>query len=557
MNDNTQPVVTGPIGAAEETSRLYRILARANRIASNTELDELLDEMLDLIALVCGANAGTLYLRDQATHELVFKVVLGSEENQKLVGQRISIHEGIAGTTLREARPIVVEDLQKDPRWFGPIGDGQNKLTNAISFPLLLRGRAIGVVQVFNFTHAPLQLIQLLGNRMASEIEKAVLLEASEQRGQRLETLVQIIQEITTTLDRDQLLTSIIHSARELLNAEASSLFMMDEDTGDLLLQIASNIDKTDVPPLRIPAGQGIIGHVVKTGESVLVSDASTDTRHYSNADQVTGLDTHSLVAVPLCTPTVILGQERGKTEAKIIGGLEAMNKLEGDFTQEDLQLLQALANQAATVLLLAGLYADANDLFIDTIQAITAAIDAKDPYTRGHSQRVSDFSVIIAQEMDLPTETVHQIRVGGLLHDVGKIGVPDMILTKPDPLTDKEYNKMKRHPAIGADIMGQVRMLRDEIHALSEHHERMDGNGYPNGLIAEQISLAGRIVAVADVFDALTSDRPYREALSAEEALEYLNNNRGTHLDNQCVDAIMSAFLKGKIKTQKEKGHQ
>jgi putative nucleotidyltransferase with HDIG domain len=265
-------------------------------------------------------------------------------------------------------------------------------------------------------------------------------------------------------------------------------------------------------------------------------------------------LVTQSIVAVPLWTPTVVLGQERGTTESKIIGGLEAMNKLAGDFSPEDIQLLRALADQAATVLHLARLYADANELFFDSIQAITAAIDAKDPYTKGHSQRVSDFSVIIAQEMGLPAETVHQIRVGGLLHDVGKIGVPDLILTKPGRLTDAEFDKMKAHPTIGANIMGQVRTLQNEIPALAEHHERMDGNGYPNGLKEDQISLAGRIVAVADVFDALTSDRPYREALSAEDALEYLNNNRGTHLDGLCVDAIIRAYLKGNIKTQKER---
>lgn len=551
--DDTTATSTGPIDPAEEKSQLYRILARANQIASNTELDELLKEMLDLIALICGADAGTLYLLDKENNELVFKVIQGGDKNLKLVGQRISTSEGIAGKTLREAKPIVVNDLQNDPHWMGPVGDFQKELSNTISFPLLLRGEAIGVVQVFNYSHTPLQLVQLLGNRMASEIEKAVLLQASEQRGQRLETLVGIIQEISSTLDRDQLLNSIIESARELLNAEASSLFLLDEATGDLILSIARNINQTSLPRIRIPGGQGIIGHVIETGETVLVSDANTDERHYDGVDRTTGLDTRSILAVPLRTPTIILGQERGITESKIIGGLEAINKIEGTFNQEDIQLLNALADQAAGVLLLARLYADANELFLDTIQAITTAIDAKDPYTRGHSQRVSDFSTIMAQELNLSTETIHHIRVGGLLHDVGKIGVPDAILTKPGRLTDNEFEKMKEHPTIGANIMGQVRTLQAELPALAEHHERMDGNGYPAGLTDEQITLVGRIVAVADVFDALTSDRPYREALSAEEALEILNSNRGTHLDSQCVDAMLNAYLKGKIKTQKE----
>jgi putative nucleotidyltransferase with HDIG domain len=544
---------TGPLDEAEGTTQLFRILARANRIASNTELDELLTEMLELIALVCGANGGTLYLLDRETNELVFKVVYGDKEAQKLVGQRFSIDKGISGTTIREARAIIVEDLQNDPRWFGSLVATSTTLKNTISFPLLVRSEAIGVVQVFNYTHTPLELAQLLGNRMASEIEKAVLLRASQQRGQRLETLLKIIQEISSTLDRDQLLNHIIESAWELLNAEASSLFLIDENSGDIILEIARDMHQTRLPKIRIPAGQGIIGHIIATGETLRVNEIERDPRHYAGIDQITGRETRSILAVPLRTPTVILGQERGTAESKIIGGLEAINKLEGMFTREDIQLLEALADQAASVLLLARLYAEANELFLDTIKAITTAIDAKDPYTLGHSQRVSEFSVILAKELGLPAELVHQIRVGGLLHDVGKIGIPDEILAKPGKLTVEEYDKMKGHPMIGANIMGQVRMLSNEITALSEHHERVDGTGYPNGLTDQQISMVGRIVAVADVFDALTSNRPYREALSSDEALEILNSSRGTHLDGECVEALVQAYIKGKIKTQGE----
>jgi putative nucleotidyltransferase with HDIG domain len=470
---------TGPLDEAEGTTQLFRILARANRIASNTELDELLTEMLELIALVCGANGGTLYLLDRETNELVFKVVYGDKEAQKLVGQRFSIDKGISGTTIREARAIIVEDLQNDPRWFGSLVATSTTLKNTISFPLLVRSEAIGVVQVFNYTHTPLELAQLLGNRMASEIEKAVLLRASQQRGQRLETLLKIIQEISSTLDRDQLLNHIIESAWELLNAEASSLFLIDENSGDIILEIARDMHQTRLPKIRIPAGQGIIGHVIATGETLRVNEIECDPRHYAGIDQITGRETRSILAVPLRTPTVILGQERGTAESKIIGGLEAINKLEGMFTREDIQMLEALADQAASVLLLARLYAEANELFLDTIKAITTAIDAKDPYTLGHSQRVSEFSVILAKELGLPAELVHQIRVGGLLHDVGKIGIPDEILAKPGKLTVEEYDKMKGHPMIGANIMGQVRMLSNEITALSEHHERVDGTGY------------------------------------------------------------------------------
>ncbi|MFC1997580.1 HD domain-containing phosphohydrolase, partial [Chloroflexota bacterium] len=385
-------------------------------------------------------------------------------------------------------------------------------------------------------------------------IEKAVLLQTSNQHGKRLEALVGIIKEMSRTLDRDLLLNHIIQAARELLNSEISFLFLLDEESSDLVLSIDSNIQEFRLQNARIPAGQGIIGHVVASGEPLLVNDTKADKRHHPYVDRIQDLEIKSILAVPLRTSTVALGRGRGTMEPKIIGGIEAINKIDGNFNQEDIQILTTLADQAATVLWFAGLYADANELFIDTIKAITAAIDAKDPTTRGHSQRVSDFSRVIAQELGLPPEIIHHIRVGGLLHDVGKIGVPDVILSKPGILTKDEFDHMKNHTSIGANIMKQVRMLQNELPALAEHHERMDGTGYPNGLVDEQISLAGRIVAVADVFDALTSDRPYREALSVEDALDILNNSRDTHLDSEIVDTLIRAYLDGKIKIQKER---
>lgn len=549
---NHKAIGTGPLSAEEETSRLYRILARANRIASNTELDELLEQMLDLIILVCGANAGTLYLLDPFLNELEFKVVRDPTSSSGLLGRRIPASEGIAGATILKRETIVVADLAQDPRWYGPIGSDQHKLGNTISIPLLLPSKPIGVVQVFNYSEAPLQMVQLLANRMASEIDKAMLLQASQRHGERIQALVNIIGIIGSSLDRDQVLRLIVGYARDLLNAEASSIFLIDKAQQEIVLHLSTDpeIDQT----IRIPLGQGIIGHVIQTGETILVNDATLDKRHFSSADALTGTTTCSIMAVPLTARSVQLGQERGTMATHIIGGLEAINKLEGSFSQEDAELLRTLANQAATVLQIAELYGDANELFLDTIQAMVAAIDAKDPYTEGHSQRVSEFSVAIGRQLNLPPEQIHHLRIGALLHDVGKIGVPDRILTKPGRLTAEEFEHIKAHPAIGAEIMGKVRMLRTEIPALAEHHERIDGQGYPNGLNGSEITLFGRIVAVADVFDALTSDRPYRSALATEEVLDLMQQESGTHLDGFCVQALIRAYLQGKILTQKDR---
>jgi putative nucleotidyltransferase with HDIG domain len=542
---------TGPLEMSDEASLLYHILSRANELASNTELDDLLDQMLDLIISVCEGNAGTLYLLDAEHDELEIKVVKGPGSDQSLVGRRIKTDQGIVGATMLQAQPVVIEDLPNDPRWQRLSGNSV-ELRNVVSIPLVLRGQPTGVVQVFNYTNPRLPIVQLLGTRMASEIEKAMLLEASQKRGARLEALVDIIGIIGSTLDKDQVLRLIVRYGKELLNSEHASLFLIDESTDTIVMHISTNPDTDN--SIRVPRGKGIIGYVVDSGETVMVSDAKHDDRHYQAADHSTGITTSSLLAVPLVTRTVQLGDEMGVVQERIIGGLEALNKFGGPFNEEDARLLRTLASQAATVLQIAKLYGDANELFLDTIQAMVASIDAKDPYTNGHSQRVSDFSTAIGRQMKLPPEELHELRIGALLHDIGKIGVPDTILTKPGRLTDEEKNKMNEHPTIGANIMRNVRMLNKELPALAEHHEHLDGTGYPNKLSGENISLFGRIVAVADVFDALTSERPYRSAMSVEEVFGMLQRDIGSHFDGTCVEGLIQAYLAGEVKTQGER---
>lgn len=535
----------------DETSHLYHILTRANQIASNTELDDLLDQMLDLIIEVCGGNAGTLYLLDAERDELEFKVIRGPNSDQSLIGKRIKTDLGIVGATMKQTQPLVIENLPGDPRW-QKIANSSKDLLNVISTPLCLRGGPIGVVQVFNYSHTPLHIVQMLSARMASEIEKAVLLEASQGRNARLEALIDIIGIIGSNLDRDRVLQLIVRHARDLLHAEHASLFLIDEERDDIVLHVSSS--ETQVPELRVPRGKGIIGHAIESGDILFVPNVHEDERHFAQAEPITGIATTSLIAVPLVTRTVQLGQGLGASHTKIIGGVEAINRKDGTFTREDAELLLTLATQAATVLQIAKLYQEANELFLDTIQAMAASIDAKDPYTNGHSQRVSEFSVAIGRQLNLPAEELHQLRIGALLHDIGKIGIPDHILGKPGRLTEAETNKMKEHPVIGANIMKNVRLLREELPALAEHHEHIDGTGYPNGLRGEQISLFGRIVAAADVFDALTSDRPYRRALDVEEVFLRMERECGAHFDEACVRALIQAYLAGEIETQKDR---
>jgi HD-GYP domain-containing protein (c-di-GMP phosphodiesterase class II) len=535
---------------------LLPILERANQIASTSQLDDLLNQMMDLVIETCQGNAGTLYMLDRQANELVFKVVKGDENSHLLIGKRMSTSLGIVGATLRELKPLWVPDIARDKRWYrdldGP--DHKNQPHSVLSFPLLHNNEPIAVVQVFDPAFPELQLAQLLGNRMASEIDKAMLLAASQQRNERLKALIDIIGYIGSSLNQDDILHMIIGFACQLLNAEAGSLFLVDEKTGELVLHMANNLTEGNLLGVRVPAGKGIIGYVVHSGETVLVADTRQDARHYSQVDQTSGFKTRSILAVPLKARTVVLGGEQGATQEHIIGGLEALNKIEGTFDQEDARLLETFANQTATVLEIARLYTNTSDLLLGVVQALTTAIDAKDPYTEGHSQRVSDFSLAIARGLEIPDETINHLRIAGLLHDVGKIGVPDMVLKKPGRLDEGEMGEMRKHPLIGEKIMKSVRTLQNELPAIAEHHERMDGTGYPKGLSGEDISLIGKIVAVADVFDALTSDRPYHQGQEAGQVFQELLADVGTHFDGKCVYALIRAYQRGLVRTQKER---
>ena len=320
-------------------------------------------------------------------------------------------------------------------------------------------------------------------------------------------------------------------------------IFLLDPVSGDLVFKRGSDEvgTKLNGQEFRLPRGKGIIGYVVDSGETVLVSDVTKDDRHYHDAIQATGITTSSLVAVPLNTRTVQLGAEMGVEHTRIIGGLEAINKLGGVFNDEDAGLLRTLASQAATVLQIAKLYGDANELFLDTIQAMVASIDSKDPYTNGHSQRVSDFSTAIGRRIDLPPEQLHHLRIGALLHDIGKMGVPDRILLKEGPLTEDEWILMRQHPGYAHDMLRTIQFLRPALDIPYCHHEKWDGTGYPRQLKGDEIPLVARIFAVVDVWDALTSDRPYRPAWSRQKALSHIREHSGQHFDPHVVEKFIA----------------
>jgi HD-GYP domain-containing protein (c-di-GMP phosphodiesterase class II) len=248
-----------------------------------------------------------------------------------------------------------------------------------------------------------------------------------------------------------------------------------------------------------------------------------------------------NIVVVPLLGKAkhIISSSERVGKEHSIIGMLLAINSIDKpDFDSTDAKLFNSVANGCAVFIENDKLFRDLRELFIGSLKALTSSIDAKDQYTRGHSQRVAFISKWIAEKVSerepMAPEQIHKIYLAGLLHDIGKMGVDESVLRKRGALTKRELECIKTHPSIGAEILGEIKQMRDIVPGVLCHHERIDGTGYPSGLVGDQIPQLGKIVGLADSFDAMTSKRTYRGAMTVEEALAEIEKGLGTQFDEE-----------------------
>ncbi len=336
-----------------------------------------------------------------------------------------------------------------------------------------------------------------------------------------LTALIETAKVLNDTLDVQEVLRRIIEEAKALTQAEAGSVFLVDEARKELVFYTTSGgADARILQSIRVPMEGSIAGEVARTGRPLRVNHPERHPLFFRDTDEQTGFRTRNLLAVPL--------EHRGK----VLGVAEVLNKREGAFTEEDLQVLTTLAEFAAIALQNARLYERQKRLFHQSIRALVAAVDARDPYTAGHSERVARYVQWMVDRMDLTPHERSTFVLAALLHDIGKISIPDHILLKQGRLTEEEYRVMKLHPEKGVEILKHVQDLRDVLPGVLHHHERWDGRGYPMKLAGEAIPLPARVIALADTFDALTTDRPYRKGLPIDRALSIIQNEAGVHFD-------------------------
>lgn len=350
--------------------------------------------------------------------------------------------------------------------------------------------------------------------------------------------LMDVIRIISSSLDPDEVSKLVLKESRKAFESDHASLFVMDESSNHLMLADADGFSEDEVDNIKLMGGWEIINdYLVQRKEPLIVNDIRKDEIFKNKTLPVSHeqLPIESFLASPL------------QTRGRIIGALLISNRKRSGrlFTPEDRDLLFALSNNIAIAMLNARLYHKMKTLFISTITSLTRAIDAKDSYTSGHSERVMIYAVAIGHELSLDDETQENLRLASILHDIGKIGIKESILMKPAKLLGFERRQIRMHPGIGARIIESIEDSHVIQRGILEHHERYDGKGYPKHLKGDQISLEGRIIAVADVFDALTTDRPYQKGQAKEEVFYKIQEESGTQFDPQIVTAFISSYKK------------
>lgn len=360
----------------------------------------------------------------------------------------------------------------------------------------------------------------------------------SEHLNEDLQTLLEVSRVINSSLQLEEVLRTVVEQGMQMLGAEAGTVWLEDEEGEWVIPRVVLGPKAAEVKKLRLRWGEGLVGLAMAQGRGSLVEDVTRDPNWASRIDSASGFITRSLICVPLTY------NDRG------IGALQFVNKL-GDqrFTPIDLELATALANQAAVAIEKSRLFEEQHTLLCSIIRAMAAAIDARDPYTRGHSERVSAYALMIADELGLGGRFRERLEWAGLLHDIGKIGVRDEVLLKRERLTTDELDKIRQHPLIGANIieyMEPKHLLWEVFMAARHHQEKYDGTGYPDGLQGEDIPLVARIVGLADAFDAMTTDRPYGKARPFEVALQEIERCAGTHFDPDVARAFLAAMRRG-----------
>lgn len=493
-------------------------VATALRTASDRR--EMIPLLLDQVMMVFHTSSALLCLFEPETNEMVIALAKGQWKDT--TGTRTPIGSAADFSSAFE-------------RWLTDHTPAEHRGNVCVTFfsPDQVVG-ALCVCSCRAATEENQRLLHAIGDMAANALHRMRLYEQTRRRLNYLDALHTIDHFINASLDLHETLRVLIDQVIIQLNVDAAAVLLFNPVTGELEYAAGSGFYTDAISHTRLRPGEGYAGRAAAEAHSICVRDVSQQPSQF-RAELLEKENIRTYYGVPLIA------------KGSLKGVLEIFHRTIFDPDQEWLNFLDMLASQAAIAIDNAEMFAELgrtnDDLILAydaTIEGWARALELRDVETEGHSRRVTELTLKLASALGVPQEDLIHVRRGALLHDVGKMAIPDAILLKPGPLNVEESIIMQQHPNYAYDLLFPIPFLRPALDIPYAHHEKWDGTGYPRGLKGEEIPLAARIFAVVDVFDALSSDRPYRDGWEKSRVLQYIREQSGKHFDPRVVEKFL-----------------
>ena len=516
-------------------------------ISSSLDMEEVLGRVTGELNRVMQYDSMSVMLIDEGMLEII--AGQGFEKHNDVVGLRFSNEPDYPNyDVIENIRPVTSTQISKDyPKFTQPLQeDLSSRIMAWLGVPLISQDGVIGMFAIDRlepeaFTEEDIEIAMEFANRAAIAIHNAQLYERTQEQLEKLSILRNIDSVITTSLELSDALPVLLRQIKAGLGLDAASILLYDDSRGELVFEKGIGFKNQPATERVIPLGQGYAGKVARDFEPIFVT--KTDTRQQGCAYPI-NMQQEGIVSF-YGLPMVAKG--------KLIGVLELFHRSQLKPNENWKAFAETLARQAAIAvddisLFMALERANENlkQAYDATIQGWAKALELRDQETEGHSKRVVALTLAVAKKFGFEGKALRDIRRGVLLHDIGKMAIPDEILRKPGPLTEAEWEVMRRHPVNAYDMLKGIDYLEKALIIPHYHHERWDGSGYPESLSGEDIPIEARIFAVVDVWDALNSDRPYRDAWPHQDVITYLQKQAGKEFDPAVVDVFLEILGEG-----------
>ncbi len=530
---------------AKEISLLYE-----TAVATSSVLDseKLFSTIYEKVKKILPLDSFVIVKNNKPNNEYI---VVSAIENDEKLGEWEGIPFPIEpkspfGWVILERSPLLIQDLQSETTYCPPF-HGKKPCRSWLGVPLVVHEKTIGTMAVQSydpkkFSNNDLHLLESLGSQIAITMENTRLLEQTQKQLERLSALHDIDLVINSSLDLRVTLNILLDQVVEKLNIDAAAVLLLNQQTQLLNFAAGRGFRTRTIESYRLRLGEGISGQTTMERHLVQALDLFETDEGMAYLPLLQEEGFLSFYSVPL----IAKGQVKGV--------LDIFNRKLITPDQDWIYFLETLAGQAAIAIdnttLLENLQRSNIELSLaydTTLEGWTRALDLRDQETEGHTQRVVEMTIRLAQLLGVPDEDLVHIRRGALLHDIGKMGIPDSILLKPGPLTEEEWVIMRKHPVFAYNLLYPIAHLRQALDIPYCHHEWWNGSGYPRHLKGEEIPLSARIFSVVDVWDALTSDRPYRKAWNAKKTLDYIEAQKNIQFDPQIVD-LFQKLIKNEL---------